>query len=193
MNATRYNIAIFASGSGSNAETIVRHFEHHDSISVRLILTNNPEAQVITRARQLGIATRVFTKQEFLDGSVLKLLQEQQITHVVLAGFLWLVPKAFVHTYAGRIINIHPALLPAFGGKGMFGMRVHEAVKQANQTKSGITIHLVNEHYDEGAVIRQEECVIESNDSPHDIAVKVQQLEHYYYPITIERWINGSL
>lgn len=192
MHLPRYNIAIFASGSGSNAEAIIRHFKHHDAIRVTLVLTNNPEAQVITRAESHGVATHTFTKQEFVEGTVHHLLQKHQITHLVLAGFLWLVPQSLVQAYAGTIINIHPALLPAFGGKGMYGMRVHEAVKDAGVTKSGITIHLVNEQYDEGAVVRQVECAIESNDSSHDIAAKVQALEHQYYPITIEQWIKGS-
>jgi phosphoribosylglycinamide formyltransferase 1 len=185
-----HRIAIFASGSGSNAEEIIRYFEYHPSIEVRLLLSNNPQAQALQRAEKFGVKTRTFTKLQFRDSyEILNWLREERITHIVLAGFMWLVPDYLTHAYAGKIINIHPALLPKFGGKGMYGKFVHEAVKTTGEVETGITIHEVNEHYDEGNIVFQATCGIEATDSVETIAQKVQKLEHIHYPKVIERWI----
>ena len=139
-----FRIAIFASGSGTNAEEIIRYFKDHRQISVSLVLTNNPNAFVLERAKKFDVPTRVFTREEFTS-KIPDELKKNQVTHVVLAGFLWLIPKALIDAYPDKIINIQPALLPKFGGKGMYGEKVHTAVKQAGEKCSGLTIHLVNE------------------------------------------------
>ncbi len=185
-------IAIFISGSGSNAERIITHFQKHESIKVALLLSNNSEAYGLQRAAQYNIATLVFNKAQFRESDeVVEVLKAAGITHIVLAGFLWLIPQNLLSAFPGRVINIHPALLPKFGGKGMYGMRVHEAVKQAGETETGITIHEVNARYDEGKILSQQKCSIEKSDTPEDIARKVQQLEHRYYPLVIEKWITS--
>jgi phosphoribosylglycinamide formyltransferase 1 len=189
----RYRIAIFASGSGSNAEVICQYFKNHALIEVALILTNNGGAGVLQRARQLNIESFVFNKEDFnQDGKVHKLLLDREITHLVLAGFLWLVPTYLIQLFPNRIINIHPALLPNFGGKGMYGKRVHEAVKDAGEKETGITIHLANEHFDEGKILFQAICPISPTDTPDEIATRVQALEHQHYPPVIERWVTQS-
>jgi phosphoribosylglycinamide formyltransferase 1 len=138
------------------------------------------------------VAAHAFTKEQFVEnGTVTALLAEARVTHVVLAGFLWLVPRHLVQHYPGKIINIHPALLPKFGGKGMYGMRVHEAVKQAAETETGLTIHEVNEHYDEGRYLFQAACPVVVDDTPATIAARVLALEHQHYPAVIERWVLG--
>lgn len=186
-----YRIAIFASGSGTNAEQIFQYFSNHSSIRPVLLLCNKPEAFVLTRASRHSIPTIVFNKTQFTDGTVLESLKSNQITHIVLAGFLWLMPESILTSFKGKIINIHPALLPDFGGKGMYGMKVHQAVKEANLRETGITVHEVNEHYDEGRIIFQAKCEVLSDDTPEIIAEKVHKLEHKYFPSVIESWING--
>ena len=183
-------IAIFASGSGSNAEKIADYFRGNPEISIELILCNNPNAGVIERAKRLGIALQLFDREQFRNGWVLNLLQEKQIDWVILAGFLWLIPKAMVAAFPNKIVNLHPALLPKFGGKGMYGHFVHEAVVAAGETESGITIHFVNEHYDEGNVIFQAAFSVEPTDTPEDIARKGQILEHAHFPRVIEGLIS---
>jgi phosphoribosylglycinamide formyltransferase-1 len=184
------HLALFASGSGSNAEQIVEYFRAHPTISVELILCNNPEAGVIARAERLGVPLRLFDRAQFRSGEVLQWLQEAGIEYLVLAGFLWLVPPAYVAAYPDRILNLHPALLPKFGGKGMYGQHVHEAVVAAGETESGITIHLVNEHYDDGAIVFQAAFPVEPTDTPADVARKGQALEHAHFPRVIEAWIT---
>lgn len=185
-----HRIAIFASGNGSNAEEVIKYFEYHPSIEIKLLLSNNANAQALQRAEKFRIKTKSFTRTQFRETyEVLNWLKEDKITHIVLAGFMWLVPDYLTHNYSGKIINIHPALLPKFGGKGMYGMFVHEAVKQAAETETGITIHEVNEHYDEGKVVFQATCAVEINDTAQSIALKVRQLEHMHYPKVIERWV----
>lgn len=184
-------LAVFLSGNGSNAEKIFSYFKDHPTICVGLVLSNNPEAQGLQRAIRFGIPTCTFTKQQFRESDeVLDWLKGAQITHVVLAGFLWMIPMNLIKAYPNRIINIHPALLPKFGGKGMYGIKVHEAVKAANETKTGITLHEVNEKYDEGRIIFQSMCNVLPTDTPALIAEKVQELEHAHYPQEIEKWIN---
>lgn len=188
-----HRIAIFASGSGSNAEEIITYFQYHPAIEVKLLLSNNENAKALQRAEKLNIKTKTFTKIQFRESrEVLHWLTEEKITHLVLAGFMWLIPDYLTHTYSGKIINIHPALLPKFGGKGMYGMFVHEAVKAAAELETGITIHEVNEQYDEGIVIFQATCGIEETDTPQSIALKVQKLEHLYFSKIIDQWILNS-
>ncbi|HEX7016707.1 MAG TPA: phosphoribosylglycinamide formyltransferase [Cyclobacteriaceae bacterium] len=185
-------IAILASGNGTNAEAIINYFRGHPTISVAVVLSNKPNAFVLERARKHGIPTIVFNRHEFYDKPhVSNLLRDMGITHLVLAGFLWLLPESLLQMFPARILNIHPALLPAYGGKGMYGMRVHEAVKASGDLQTGITIHEVTEAYDEGPVIFQATCEVDADDSPESIAEKVHRLEHYHYPRVIEKWINN--
>ncbi len=187
-------IAIFASGSGTNAEEIFKHFQHHPSIEVVLLLSNNPQAYALERAKKFDVEGCVFNRAQFRDtDEVLSWLQQKQVTHVVLAGFLWLIPAYLTKAYPNHIVNIHPALLPKFGGKGMYGAHVHEAVKAAGEKETGITIHLVNEHYDEGKILFQARCPIAENESPEQIAAHVHALEYAHYPRVIESWITGDI
>lgn len=181
------NIAIFASGTGSNARKIMEHFQEHPLARVRVLLSGKKDAPALDIARSFGADTLVLRKAEFVHSeSLLDTLERYPIHFIVLAGFMWKIPSYLVCHYEGRMINIHPALLPKFGGKGMYGMHVHEAVIEAGETESGITIHWVNEHYDEGAIIAQERCVVLPADTSVDLAQRVQALEHTYYPRVIE-------
>jgi len=185
-------IAILASGSGSNAEKIISYFENSDAVQIDLLLTNNPQAGVIERGRRLGIPVVVFDKKSFAKtDKIVDILKKQEIDWVILAGFLWLIPANLIKAYPNKIINIHPALLPKYGGKGMWGHFVHEAVHASKDAESGITIHFVNENYDEGEVIFQARCELLETDSPDDIAAKVQVLEHKHFPEVIEKLILG--
>lgn len=187
-------LAIFASGNGTNAERIIRHFKGHGSIEVALLLSNKPDAQALVRAAAQGVPAKVFTRAQFREsGEVLQWLQDNGVTHIVLAGFLWHVPLELIRRFPDRIINIHPALLPRHGGKGMYGMFVHEAVKAANDVETGITIHLVNEKYDEGRVMFQARCPVLPADTATDIAGKVHRLEYEHYPQVIEKWVMESM
>jgi phosphoribosylglycinamide formyltransferase-1 len=186
----KFNIAIFASGSGTNAEEIIKYFQHHDSIEVTLLVSNNAEAYALERAKKFHISSKAFTRQEFRDTSVLlEWLRDKSVTHIVLAGFLWLIPDYLLKAFPHRIINIHPALLPRHGGKGMYGMKVHERVRELNELETGITIHEVNENYDEGRILFQAACPVNPNDSPDQIARNVHRLEYKHYPEVIENWI----
>ncbi|MDR1373314.1 MAG: phosphoribosylglycinamide formyltransferase [Dysgonamonadaceae bacterium] len=180
--------AIFASGSGSNVENIVRYFENSKTLSFPLIISNRKDAFVHERAKKLNIPSYFFGKQQFEDGEVLEFLLHKDIDFIVLAGFLLKVPQNLLQAYPDRIINIHPALLPKFGGKGMYGHFVHEAVVDAGETESGITIHSVNENYDEGQIIFQAKCPVLPTDTPDEVASKVHQLEYKYFPEVIERF-----
>lgn len=181
------NIAIFASGSGSNAENICRYFKNSKQIRVTLIISNKKESYVLKRAESLLVESVVFIKSDFQTSSkVVDCLKNKKIDFIVLAGFLLKVPDNLLEAYPNRIINIHPALLPKYGGKGMYGGYVHKAVKEAGETESGITIHYVNENYDEGNIIYQAKCAIQADDTPDDIANKVHALEYKYYPEVIE-------
>lgn len=183
---TSKKIVIFASGSGSNAENLARYFEHHDDVNVAYILSNNKDAYVLERAQKLHIPSRVFTRNEFYTThEIVDLLKELSIDLIVLAGFLWLVPPQLVAAYPKRIVNIHPALLPKYGGKGMYGQRVHQAVVDNHETESGITIHYVNEHYDDGDIIFQARCSVLPSDTADDVAKKVHQLEYAHFPQVI--------
>lgn len=184
-------LAIFISGNGSNAEIIFQQFQNHPVIKVGMVLSNNPDAFGLERAKKFSIPSKVFTRIQFRESEeVLQWLKEEGITHLVLAGFLWLVPLYLIRAFPHHIINIHPALLPKFGGKGMYGMKVHEAVKDAEDAQTGITIHEVDEKYDEGRILFQAVCDIDISDTPKEIAEKVQRLEHLHYPRVIEEWIT---
>lgn len=184
-------IAIFASGSGSNAQKIMEHFKYSDSAEVALVLSNNPEAFVLQRADNFEIPTHVFDKHDFYQtDEVVNLLNRLDIDLVVLAGFLWLVPENLLKAFPNKIINIHPALLPKFGGKGMYGDRVHKAILDAGEEEHGITIHFVNEHFDEGEVIYQAKFRVEPGDTLEIIKFNGQQLEHLHYPKVIENLLK---
>lgn len=186
-------LAIFASGSGSNAEKIAEHFANHPEIEVSLILSNNPQAGVIARARRLHIPVVLFDRKTFYEThKVIEILQNEHIDLVVLAGFMMLIPEAMVHAFPNKIVNIHPALLPKYGGKGMYGHFVHEAVVAAQEPESGISIHYVNERYDEGDIIFQATCPVALTDTPEDVARKVQVLEHQHYPEVVEKLLQTS-
>lgn len=190
---SNFRICIFASGSGTNAEAIIKYFQHHPSIKVELILSNNPTAAVLEKAKKANVESIVFNKSQFsASDEIVQLLEAHGITHLVLAGFLLLIPKILVATYPHKIINIHPALLPKFGGKGMYGINVHEAVKAAGEKETGITIHEVNEQYDEGKILFQASCEVLPSYTPQQIAAKVQALEHENYPRAIEKWITSK-
>ena len=184
------HIAIFATGGGSNAQKIIEHFENHETIKVSLIISNKKTAGVLEKAAVKNIPTLIINREEFYqtENIILK-LDAFQIDFIVLAGFLWLMPTYMVKIYAKKVVNIHPALLPKYGGKGMYGMNVHRAVHAAKEAESGMTIHYVNEHYDEGGIIFQAKCSLLLTDSPDDIANKVLQLEHRYYHPVIESLI----
>jgi len=182
------NIAIFASGSGSNAQNIIEYFQASNLFRFPLIISNKPDAYVHQRAEMLGVPSFTFTKESFKDESgVIKFLEENQIDFIVLAGFLLRIPDIMVQRYANKIINIHPSLLPKYGGKGMYGDKVHQAVKDAGDSESGITIHYINEHYDEGNIIAQYTCEISNSDTAETIASKVHKLEYEYYPKVMEQ------
>lgn len=175
-------MALFASGSGSNAEKIVQYVANDTDIDVSLVLSNNPKAGVIERMRQLHVPVLLFDRTTFYETDrITNMLQTQRIDLIVLAGFLWLMPGGLVRAFPNKIINIHPALLPKFGGKGMYGHHVHEAVVANGETESGITIHYVNERYDEGATIFQAACSVSPADTPDDVARSVQALEHEHF------------
>ena len=193
MSETKYRIAIFASGSGTNAEEIFKYFSDHKRIEVGVVLCNKSSAYVLQRAEKFGIPARVFTNEQFAQSTTIEhFLSENKITHIVLAGFLRLIPPSLIRLYENRIINIHPALLPKYGGTGMYGMKIHEAVKTSSDAETGITIHLVNERYDEGKIVFQARCPVGEGDSPEDIANKIHQLEYRHYPKSIEEWILKS-
>jgi phosphoribosylglycinamide formyltransferase-1 len=189
------NLALFASGNGTNVQRIAEYFADHASVCVKLIVCNNPKAYVLERAKNLGIdACLIDDKSAFYHSDkVLEILRQNQIDFIVLAGFLWLVPQNLLEAYPNRILNLHPALLPKYGGKGMYGMHVHEAVIAKGETESGITIHYVNQRYDEGKIIFQAKCVLSPNDTTESLAEKIHALEYEFFPKVIEKIMNYEL
>jgi phosphoribosylglycinamide formyltransferase-1 len=184
-------IAIFASGSGTNAENLIRYFRTKTSGQVELVLTNRPDAGVIARAGALGVDTVVFNREQFFERRmVLDILMEKKIDIIVLAGFLWLVPEILLGQYPGKVVNIHPALLPKYGGKGMYGRHVHEAVLASGDDVSGITIHHVNQAYDEGDVIFQATCPVKQGDTPESLAERIHSLEYEHFPRVVEALLD---
>lgn len=186
------NIAIFASGNGSNAENIVSYFANHSSIRVKCFLCNNKNAGVIKRAERLNIPCLIFSREELNNSTlVMDYLKLHDIYYIVLGGFLWLLPPSITDTYGDRIVNIHPSLLPKYGGKGMYGNKVHKAVIEAKDTISGITIHRINDKYDDGAIVCQKSCPVMPEDTPDTLASRVHALEYEWFPKVIEEDINA--
>jgi len=186
------NIAVFASGRGSNAQAIIEYLKDNAEVNVALIATNKSKAGVLMLADEYSLPSLVFNKDEFASGvSILEKLKEHEIHIIVLAGFLKMIPTYLLKAYNGNILNIHPSLLPKYGGKGMYGHHVHQAVYDNKDEESGISIHLVNEKYDDGEILFQASKEITAEDSPTDIAKKVLELEHYYYPRVIEAFAEN--
>lgn len=190
-NSTTKNIAILASGGGSNAKKILAYFQDRDDVNITLIITNKKNAGVISHARDHAVTTLHISRPYLYDSEqILTVLQSEKIDLIVLAGFLWLVPSYLVKSYPNKIVNIHPALLPKYGGKGMYGHHVHKAVKDNNEQESGMTIHYVNERFDEGGHIFQALAPLDAKDSPEDIGKKVLALEHMHYARVIDELLN---
>ena len=185
------NIAIFASGSGTNAENIIKYFSTQKSAKVTLVLSNKRHAMVLKRAENFNVETLFFERHDFYNTRIIPdYLSEKKIDFVVLAGFLWLIPETIIEKYKGRIVNIHPALLPSYGGKGMYGDVVHKSVIENRESESGITIHYVNSHYDEGDIIFQARCRVDSTDDYESLAKKVHALEYEHFPRVIEELVS---
>jgi len=187
-----YNLAIFASGSGSNAENIICHFNEGNLAKVVLVLSENKDAFVLERARKTNVSSMLFTLDELKNGKILSDLKGYSIDYIILAGFLKLFPASIIEEFPQRIINIHPALLPKFGGKGMYGAKVHKAVIEASEKESGITIHYVNNNYDEGGIIFQAKCPVRKDDTPEMLAQRIHKLEYEHFPIVIEKLIQNA-
>lgn len=184
-------VVIFASGSGSNAENLIKFFHNSDNASVVQVLTNNPHAKVLDRCKKLKVSALSFNRIAFTQTEdVLNILKASQPDLIILAGFLWKFPENILKAFPNRVINIHPALLPKFGGKGMYGMHVHEAVVNNKETETGITIHYVNENYDEGAIIFQAKCDVLPNDTAEDVASKIHELEMEHFPKVVDDLLN---
>jgi phosphoribosylglycinamide formyltransferase-1 len=187
-------LAIFASGTGSNAKRLIDYFSGNKNISVALVISNRKEAGALEIARKAGIPAVSFLKEEFYNSStVIEKLISEKIDFIVLAGFLIKVPDNILKVYENRIVNIHPALLPDFGGRGMYGLNVHKAVTESGKKESGITIHLVNEHYDEGKVLFQAKCPVMENDSAEVLAARVQELEHKWFPEVVKQFVENKI
>jgi len=184
-------VVIFASGSGSNAENLIRFFQNSDNASVIQVLTNNPHAKVLDRCKKLKVSALSFNKTAFTETEdVLNILKSARPDLIILAGFLWKFPEHILKHFPNKVINVHPALLPKFGGKGMYGIHVHNAVVNQKETETGITIHYVNEHYDEGAIIFQAKCEVKTSDSAETVAAKIHELEMEHFPKVVDRLLK---
>jgi phosphoribosylglycinamide formyltransferase-1 len=184
-------IAVFASGAGSNAKILIEYFELHKNAQVTLLVSNRAEAGAVKIAQEHGVETLLISKENFFsEDSIVAELRERGIDLIVLAGFLWLIPPALIKAFPNRIVNIHPALLPKFGGKGMYGKKVHEAVLAAKEKESGITVHFVNENFDEGEHIAQFSCEVNEDDSIDSLAARIQKLEHKYFAEVVEKLLK---
>jgi phosphoribosylglycinamide formyltransferase-1 len=188
-NHSMVNAAIFASGEGTNAENIIKHFTNDPRIKIKLVITNRDDAGVVARAEKYKKNVQIIGKEALNNYSekIIEFLRAEKIDLIILAGFLLKIPEAFVKAFPNKIVNIHPALLPKFGGKGMYGINVHKAVIENKEAESGITIHFVNEEYDKGEIILQERCKVEPNETPETLASKIRELEHNYFPKAIEK------
>ena len=187
------NLAIFASGSGTNADKIIDYFSDREDVKIHTVYTNKIGIGALDVAKKHNIPSLPFNKSEFYESdTIIKDLQMKNTSLIVLAGFLWLIPKSLIRAYKDKIINIHPALLPDYGGKGMYGMKVHSAVSENGDSETGITVHFVNEKYDEGAIISQIRCPIHPHDAPDNIANKVQKVEHEYFPMIIDQLLENK-
>ena len=180
-------LSIFVSGNGTNLQRIAEYFSSNPEVEIANVVCNNPQAYSIERAKKLGIPLRMITKEEFKSEAFVKEMQDLGIELIVLAGFLWKIPEALVKAFPKKIVNIHPALLPKYGGKGFYGEHVHEAVVAAKEVQSGITIHYVNEVYDSGEIILQARVSLDENETPDSLAAKIHQLEQAYFPVAIEQ------
>ena len=188
------SIIIFASGTGSNAEAIIRYFNNNSSINIEAVFSNNAHAEVLEKAQKMGVNRFVFNNNQLTNSSdVLKQLVQLSPNLVVLAGFLKKIPQNIIEAFPNKIINIHPALLPKYGGKGMYGQNIHRAVVQNQESESGISIHYVNKNYDEGGLIFQAKCSLSENETPESLSEKVRVLEHTHYPLIIEKILNNDI
>ncbi|MCO5233486.1 MAG: phosphoribosylglycinamide formyltransferase [Chitinophagales bacterium] len=188
----KINIAVFISGAGSNARNIIAYFRDNDKVEVSLILSNKSDSGASQISQDTGVPYYIFDRTEFYDSEkVLDVLKSQNVQMIILAGFLWLIPEYLLKFFPNRIINIHPSLLPKYGGKGMYGMKVHKAVKDSGDKLSGITIHLVNEEYDKGQILLQKTVDLSPEDTPEQIAHKIHDLEYAHFPHTIEKYLNS--
>ena len=188
------SIIIFASGTGSNAEAIIRYFNNNSSINIEAVFSNNAHAEVLEKAQKMGVNRFVFNNNQLTNSSdVLKQLLQLSPSLVVLAGFLKKIPQNIIEAFPNKIINIHPALLPKYGGKGMYGQYIHRAVVQNQESESGISIHYVNKNYDEGGLIFQAKCSLSENETPESLSKKVRVLEHTHYPLIIEKILNNDI
>ncbi len=180
--------AIFASGEGSNAINLIRHFDDSKTLRISLVFCNNPDAPVIEKARELNRKVQIINRETLSAKShlILEFLKVEKISLLILAGFLLKIPTTFINAFPNRIVNLHPSLLPKYGGKGMYGLQVHRAVIAGNEKVSGITIHMVNEEYDQGKILTQIPCTVHPDDSPEQLSTRVRELEHFYLPRTIE-------
>ena len=185
-------LAIFASGSGTNAQNIINYFKCNNSTSVQLVVSNKDNAYVLERAKKLGVKSVTMSRDEMTSESIVELMKEHNIDYIILAGYLLKIPQVLINEYPDKIINIHPALLPNYGGKGMYGHHVHEAVIAAKEKESGITIHLVDEFYDNGKILFQAKCSLDENDTPDTLADKIHILEQENFPKVIEQYILRS-
>lgn len=183
-------IVVFASGSGTNAENIIKYFTEKRTATVNMVFTNNPLAKVLDKAESHGVKSAVFSKQELIEGKILQEINQIEPDLIVLAGFLLKFPDTIVAAYPNKIINIHPALLPKYGGKGMYGMNVHKAIVENKEKETGITIHYVNEHYDEGGVIFQKKIPLNGGETPDEVAAKIHELEQECFPMVIDQLLK---
>lgn len=186
-------IAIFASGEGTNARNFVEYFKGRKDINISLIVCNRREAGVVRMASESGIEALIVDKESLYTGEGVLNEIKQKANFIVLAGFLWMVPDNIIKAFADKMVNIHPALLPNYGGKGMYGMKVHEAVIVNKEQESGITVHYVNDKYDEGKIIFQAKCAIEASDTPETLAEKIHELEYKFYPVIVEKLLLGNI
>ena len=188
----KYNLALFASGSGSNVENIFNYYKGHNSISVSVVLTSNKNAYVLNRAKKLNLESLIFDSNDD-ESEVLSFLVSKKITHIILAGYLKLIPPKLIEIYKDKILNIHPSLLPKFGGKGYYGDYIHESVINSSEKYSGITIHLVNNQYDEGKILFQKKIKLYNSDSVKSLSNRIHNLEYKFYPLIIEKYILNKL
>ncbi|MGO4905430.1 phosphoribosylglycinamide formyltransferase [Flavobacterium sp. W20_MBD1_R3] len=186
-------IVVFASGSGTNAENIIKYFAKSEVATVQAVFANSSIAKVLDKAKNHGVSTNIFNKEQLIVGEVLQKLNSIQPDLIVLAGFLLKLPKNIIAAYSNKIINIHPALLPKYGGKGMYGMNIHKAIVENKEKETGITIHFVNENYDEGTIIFQQNIVLSGDESAEEVARKIHELEQKHFPEVIEKLLNANL
>lgn len=188
-----HRLAIFASGEGTNAQNFIDYYKDRDDITITLIVCNKKEAGVVNRAKEAGIPVLIVDKETFYNSDLVLNELKGKVDFIVLAGFLWMIPDNIIKEYAHKMVNIHPALLPKYGGKGMYGLKVHEAVIANGEIASGITIHYVNDKYDDGEIIFQEKCLVEAFDTPETLAKKVHALEYLFYPVIVDILLRGNI